>query len=119
MLKFLVDTQLPPVLATYLKRKGIDAIHTTFFPEGHLLQDVEIRKIAINDNRIIITKDDDFLDSYLIRGSDPKVLLIQIGNVKNNDLIDLFENHLETLIHSFETGASLLLFKRNSIVVYE
>lgn len=83
------------------------------------MQDVEIRKIAIQENRIIITKDNDFLDSYLVKGSSPKVLLIQIGNIKNNDLIDLFENYFETLIYSFETKVSLVLLKRESMVIYE
>ena len=41
-MKFLIDTQLPPKLAKYLSSKGYDAIHTTFFPNGHLLGDDEI-----------------------------------------------------------------------------
>jgi predicted nuclease of predicted toxin-antitoxin system len=55
MIRFLVDTQLPPKLASYLVSKGFDSIHTTFFKNGHLLQDKEISEIAINENRIIIT----------------------------------------------------------------
>ncbi|WP_460908727.1 DUF5615 family PIN-like protein [Spirosoma areae] len=48
------------MLATYLRWKGFDAIHTTYFPDGHLLQDADIAKIATEDNRIIVTKDSDF-----------------------------------------------------------
>jgi predicted nuclease of predicted toxin-antitoxin system len=62
MVRFLVDTQLPPLLAAYLMSKGYDALHTTFFENGHLLKDAEISIIAKNENRIIITKDSDFLD---------------------------------------------------------
>jgi hypothetical protein len=47
MLRFIVDTQLPPLLATYLKSKGNDAIHTTYFKDGHLLQDSEILRTQI------------------------------------------------------------------------
>lgn len=90
MLKFIVDTQLPPKLAKFLNVKGCDAIHTTFFPDGHLLQDKEIREIAIQENRIIVTKDNDFYDGYLAKGTPPQVLL-QFGNIKNDELIAYFE----------------------------
>ena len=52
MLKFIVDTQLPPNLAYSLKDWGADAIHTTYFEDGHLLDDREIIKIAIQEGWI-------------------------------------------------------------------
>lgn len=52
MLKFIVDTQLPPQLAYSLKDLGADAIHTTYFEDGHLLDDREIIKIAIQEGWI-------------------------------------------------------------------
>jgi predicted nuclease of predicted toxin-antitoxin system len=41
-MKFIVDTQLPPRLANFLTSRGHEAVHTTFFPEGHLLGDQQI-----------------------------------------------------------------------------
>ena len=79
MFRFLIDTQLPPLLAAYLTTKGFDAIHTTFFENGHLLKDAEISIIAITENRIIITKDGDFLDRYTIYGAPPKVYYFNWG----------------------------------------
>lgn len=55
-MRFIVDTQLPPRLAKFLKDKGFDTLHTTDFRDGHLLDDETIRKIAISENRIIISK---------------------------------------------------------------
>ena len=46
-MKFIVDTQLPPRLASYLQSQGYDCIHTTYFEDGHLLQDSEIIVIAL------------------------------------------------------------------------
>lgn len=60
------------MLATYLRWKGADAIHTTHFPEGHLLQDADIAKIALREQRIIVTKDSDFPDAlFSQRGTAP------------------------------------------------
>jgi uncharacterized protein with PIN domain len=69
VLRFLIDTQLPPLLSILLNQWGYDSIHTTHFPDGHLLNDKAIREIAINNNRIIVTKDSDFYDYYHVKGS--------------------------------------------------
>lgn len=47
MLKFIVDTQLPPKLAYSLRDLGADAIHTTHFEDGHLLADSSIIEIVL------------------------------------------------------------------------
>ncbi len=94
MLKFIIDTQLPPKLAKFLCDKGFSAIHTTYFPNGHLLDDKFIIQIAIHEDRIIITKDSDFLDNFLIHGVPPKVLMLQFGNISNAELLSLFDHYL-------------------------
>jgi predicted nuclease of predicted toxin-antitoxin system len=118
MFRFLVDTQLPPMLAGYLTSKGHDSIHTTFFENGHLLQDSAISIIAKNENRIIITKDNDFFERYTLYGPPPKILLLQFGNIKNTDLINYFDRELEKLINLFIDGDSLVIFGRQQIIGY-
>ena len=118
MLKFIIDTQLPPKLAKFLRDKGFSAIHTTYFPNGHLLDDKTIVQIAIRDNLIIITKDSDFLDNYLIHGVPPKVLLLQFGNISNADLLTLFDTNLPNIEKTFTGGADFITFNRTHISVY-
>jgi len=118
MLKFIVDTQLPPMLANFLSNKGFDAIHTTYFPDGHLLQDAEILVIATDEERIVTTKDKDFLEHFMLKGSPPKVLLLQFGNIKNSDLIAAFEEHISEIQQLFEEGASFVIFGKTNIVSY-
>ena len=118
MPKFIVDTQLPPVLATYLRRKGWDALHTLDYPKGQFLTDAEIREIAVNETRIIITKDEDFADYYWAKGSPPRVLLVTVGNMKNNDLIDLFQANLDQILQLFEQSRDLVIFGVSNLVAY-
>lgn len=118
MLKFIIDTQLPPKLAKFLRDKGFSAVHTTYFPNGHLLDDKTIVQIAIRDNYIIITKDSDFLDNYLIHGVPPKVLMLQFGNISNADLVTLFENNIAHIEKTFTGGADFITFNRTHISVY-
>lgn len=54
---FIIDTQLPPVLAAFLKRKGFDAIHTSKVKiHGELMSDSEIISFAIERNLVLLPK---------------------------------------------------------------
>lgn len=117
-MKFIVDTQLPPRLSKFLVTEGHDAKHTTYFPEGHLLKDAEIIQIAIAEERIVITKDQDFLDNYLINGIPPRVLLLEFGNIGNQKLIDFFAINQSYLLSLLEKDAELILFSKERIAEY-
>lgn len=115
-MRFIVDTQLPPRLAGYLQSRGHDCIHTTSFEDGHLLQDAEIIVIAIEEDRAVISKDTDFSDHYFLRGSPPKILLLQFGNISNSELIGYFDNYLDYIVQAFESGSNYVQFSREGIV---
>ena len=118
MEKFIIDTQLPPALARFLSQRGFDAIHTTYFPNGHLLADTEIVKIAIRENRIIVSKDSDFFDNFLLRGAPPQVLLLQFGNIKNRELLRYFDLDLQRIIEFFDADFDLVIFDQSKVVGY-
>jgi predicted nuclease of predicted toxin-antitoxin system len=118
MLRYIIDTQLPPRLAAFLREKNFDAVHTTDYPEGHLLQDAEIRAIADAEDRIIITKDTDFFDYYMVKGSPPMVLLLKVGNISNADLISLFTAKLPLIISSFEDNSTLIVLSPTHFTAY-
>jgi len=67
-----------------------------------ILPDKEIRKISVEQDRIVITKDSDFLDSHVIQGVPSKLLLVTTGNIVNKELIDLFDKYFETTIQLFD-----------------
>ena len=115
-MKFIIDTQLPPRLAKFLAGKGFDAIHTTRFRNGHLLDDEAIRLIAKTEGRIIVSKDVDFFDRYLVKGAPPQVLLLRLGNMSNSDLLARFDAHLRLIQQLFDDGAGLVQFFPDSVV---
>ena len=118
-LKFFVDTQLPPSLAEFLRRRNFNATHVIDYPLGALISDKEIIKIAKRENRIIITKDSDFFDNYILKGYPPAVLLLQLGNIKNNELFTLIDKRLKKIKSIFEEyEKSLIVMMRNEIILY-
>jgi predicted nuclease of predicted toxin-antitoxin system len=97
-MKFVVDAQLPYGLKLFLKDNGFDAIHTDDLPNMERTSDTEIINISELENRIIITKDKDFLDSYLLFNKPKKMILITSGNIKNKEFFLLFRNNFKTIV---------------------
>ncbi len=76
-MKFLVDAQLPKVLAEFLRGKGYAAIHTLDLPDKNRTTDKQIIEIAVQEDCIVITKDDDFLESHFINNMPGKLVLVK------------------------------------------
>jgi hypothetical protein len=66
--KFLVDAQLPRRMCSWLSSCGHDALHTLDLPQGNRTPDQALIERAELDGRILVTKDDDFVQSRLVRG---------------------------------------------------
>ncbi len=47
---------------------------------------------------MVVTKDSDFLDSYLIKNQPNKLLLVKTGNIHNKQLFSLFDSNLSLII---------------------
>jgi len=100
-MKFIIDAQLPFALSKYLEKKGFDVIHTDDLPNKEFTTDDEIREISVKEDRIVITKDSDFLDSYYVKGIPPKLLLITTGNIKNKLLLTIFDLNMNQICELF------------------
>lgn len=101
-MKFLVDAQLPARLARQLSDAGHDATHTSELPHGNRTNDAEIAALADAEDWVVVTKDRDFRDSHLLRSSPRRLLVVATGNVGNNDLLALFEEHLDAVVSALE-----------------
>jgi predicted nuclease of predicted toxin-antitoxin system len=117
-MKFLVDAQLPIRLARFLQASGYDAIHTLDLPQRNSTSDTQINEISIRQERVVITKDSDFVDSFLTIQKPYKLLLVTTGNLRNSELEALFVNHLSTLIDLFEQH-DYIEFSRIAIIVHQ
>lgn len=116
-MKFLVDAQLPPLLAVWLAEKGFDTLHTNDLPDREGTEDHYISEIADKENRIVITKDSDFYDSHLLQRKPAKLLLITTGNLKNRQLLDLFRRNSPEIIRLF-SSYNLIELTNDEIIVH-
>lgn len=117
-MKFLVDAQLPIRLARFLQTTGYDTIHTKDLPQQNSTSDTIINDISIEQKRIVITKDYDFVDSFMTIKKPYKLLLITTGNIKNSELEQLFNSNL-LLIVDFLKEHDYIELSRNAIIIHQ
>ena len=98
-MKFIIDAHLPRRLVYRLQEAGHDAKHTLDLPLRNRTSDSQINKISLNERRAVITKDADFVNSFLISGQPYKLLLISTGNIKNKALETLLLKHLDDIVY--------------------
>jgi predicted nuclease of predicted toxin-antitoxin system len=102
-MRFLVDNQLPPSLAHWLRDRGHEAAHV--FEIGlHLLDDRALWARALADARIVVSKDEDFLYLANQPGDTGRFLWVRLGNCRNDALLAAFSASFDTIIAAFDSG---------------
>lgn len=115
-MNFLVDAQLPRRMTAWLTAGGCNAIHTLDLPDANRTSDEQINDVADGEQRVVITKDADFVDSYLLRGRPPKLLLISTGNVSNRDLEALMVPLIPDIVREFGSHSFLELGQAGIVI---
>ena len=101
-MKFLVDAQLPRLLVSRMRDLGFEAIHTLDLPLGNSTPDSFINELSIREGYVVITKDADFVNSYLLHNKPYKLLLVSTGNIRNKELETVFLANIEKIAEGFK-----------------
>ena len=102
-MKFIVDAQLPPSLARWLREQGHQAEH---------VQDVGLREAedspiwqyALEQEAIVLTKDEDFTARVRQSRKTPVIVWLRIGNCSNRALREWFAPLLPDILREIESG---------------
>jgi predicted nuclease of predicted toxin-antitoxin system len=106
-LRFMVDAQLPPALAEFLRGKGHDAVALREIGLRDA-DDPNIWERARLDATIIVTKDEDFAQMVAANDEGPRVLWVRTGNLLKRVLLARFENAWPELEQHLRSGARLV-----------
>jgi predicted nuclease of predicted toxin-antitoxin system len=105
--KFLVDNQLPKALAHWLRQKGYYADHVLERGQGQT-DDRLLWQEAIQENRIVVSKDEDFF-ILATRPNDPGSLLwLRIGNCRTQHLLTMLDQHWPAIESALQTGQRIV-----------
>lgn len=116
-MKFLVDAQLPKRFVGWLQQHGHDALHTLDLPLGNRTPDSDVVACAIGDDRIVVTKDSDFVQTFLLTGQ-PALLFISTGNVSNVELEFLLHRNMPAVARAF-ASCRFVEITRTALIVHE
>ncbi|WCT12805.1 DUF5615 family PIN-like protein [Mucilaginibacter jinjuensis] len=99
MISFLVDVHLPISLSKFLdKHPDCNSTHVNQILQKWHTTDSEICKYADAGSMIVITKDSDFKDTHFIKQTPRKVIKVTLGNISNNELLNIFEKYLSFIL---------------------
>ena len=98
-MKFLCDVHISIKLAKHINNLGFECIHINTILDKWFTPDSAIAKFTDLNDLILITKDFDFKNSFLIHKTPKKIIKINLGNISNPQLIKIFDQ----FIHEIET----------------
>lgn len=108
-MKFLIDAQLPPVLADFFRLHGHEADNLRDLGLREA-RDAEIWGHATKTASIIVTKDEDFVIRRVLSKDphEPAVLWLRVGNVKNPVLTAWLNLHWTAIEEKLNSGEKLI-----------
>jgi predicted nuclease of predicted toxin-antitoxin system len=116
-MKFLVDAQLPRRLVSRLKEAGHEALHIFDLPLGNRTPDSAINELSVQEGYVVVTKDADFVNSFLLHQRPHKLLLVSTGNIRNSELESLFVSNLESIADRFDSF-DFIEINRESVIFH-
>ena len=106
-MNFLIDSQLPPALARWISAQGHKATHVA---DLKLLaeDDSKIWRHAQKENAIIVSKDEDFADRWLLDNEGVALIWVRKGNCSNRALMAWLEPLWPDVLQRLEQGERLI-----------
>ncbi len=113
-MRFLIDAQLPRRFVIWIAGAGHDALHTLDLPLKNRTPDNEVVARAMQDGRVVVSKDDDFVQAY------PRAtaVLISTGNISNSELGKLVRANLTGIEAAFAANRFVEI-TRDALVIHE
>lgn len=107
-MKFWVDAQLPPALATWLSAEhDVQAISLRDLGLRDAT-DAEIFESARQAGIVVISKDSDFVDLVSRHGMPPQLLWVTCGNVTNRELQRVFGKTFAEALAALTAGQPIV-----------
>ena len=97
-MKFLVDAHLPKKLSLLLQWKGYDSLHTLDLPNKNRTKDNQLNQISMEEKRVLISKDLDFIESIILSNKPYKLISVTTGNISNKKLLEIFSENIDIMV---------------------
>ncbi len=96
-MEFLCDVHIPIRLSKHLTQLGFPSQHVNHILDSWNTKDRDISDYVDANNLVLITKDQDFRNSFLLRRTPKKLVRVCLGNLSNDKLIAIFDKNINQL----------------------
>ncbi len=96
-MKFLCDVHVSYKLVKYLRALSIETSHVNEILNKWHTTDKDICSYADKIDLIVITKDADFRNSFLINNTPKKLVKVNLGNISTRVFIEVISNNLDAI----------------------
>lgn len=117
-MKFICDVHMPIRLSKFLAIHGTESIHVNQLVAGSSTPDAVICEYADKNDYIVITKDTDFRNAYLLKKTPKKLIRICLGNITNDRLVELFGTQLGLITKLNQEDSFYLEIHSDSVFIY-
>lgn len=107
-MRFLCDVHISYKLTKHLLSLGFDSIHVNEILDKSETKDSDLCRFADQNNYVIVSKDSDFRDSYFVKQTPKRLIKINLGNIPNQQLINIFNDNID-LIQKLDSKINFLL----------
>ena len=91
------DVNIAIRISKFLIKQGASSIHVNQLTQKWNTSDATIRALADAKGLVVISKDADFRESFLLRGTPKKLLHVCLGNAATGDIIELLRTNWAVL----------------------
>jgi predicted nuclease of predicted toxin-antitoxin system len=105
--RFLVDAQLPPLLARHLASSNHEAEHVADIGLS-TARDRDIWGYALSHGAVLITKDEDFVTMRAFNTKGPAIVWVRLGNTTRRELLAHFSAVQASVFAALERGETIV-----------
>lgn len=87
-------------------------------PEQNATPDSYINELSLQEQRVVVTKDADFVESFFLQDKPYKLLLISTGSISNKDLEAILSQNIQSITQLFDKYRYIEL-NRTEIIVHQ
>jgi predicted nuclease of predicted toxin-antitoxin system len=107
-LNFIVDAQLPPALARWIESDERHHAQHVFDIGLNSVADLVIWDRALTNRLVIVSKDEDFVDQFLLSANPPQLVWIRKGNCSNQSLLEWLDPLWPETLRRLDAGEKLI-----------
>lgn len=107
-MKFLCDVHISFKLVNHLRSLQFETIHVNEILDKWYSRDKDICIYADLNDFIVVTKDSDFRNSFLLKGTPKKLVRIKLGNLSTSILIKVISENLLSIQELDSSGSFMI-----------